>query len=304
MKAIDYSNGLDNYITGPPGPPSLASIGNPPDPGLQQGALVDRGTEIDPSAFRDNFLSKIISPVSAVFTADANATGNVIDVQITTTVTSTINGDWKFACALIEDSVTGTGGSWYQANKYGDLGISLIDVDATDWGALPDWVPSVIYRNVGRDILPSFEGELLPNGSYNVGDVFTQDFQFTADPTWDINSMYVVGMLLNPNGIVDNAVYSPVSIATYVENVSSTTSLNVFPNPAVSITTILITLDTEKEVSISVKSIEGKLIAKGEYGTMIGSHSLTFDVSDFDNGVYIIEAIVGNEVIVKKFIKE
>jgi len=31
---------------------------------------------------------------------------------------------------------------------------------------------------------------------------------------------------------------------------------------------------------------------------------LTFDVSDFANGVYIIEAIVGNEVIVKKFIKE
>ena len=304
MKAIDYSNGLNNYITGPPGPPSLASIGNPPDPGLQQGALVDRGTEIDPSAFRDHFLSKIISPVSAIFTADANATGNVIDVQITTTITSAINGDWKFACALIEDSVTGTGGSWYQANKYGDLGISLIDVDGTDWGALPSWVPSVIYRNIGREILPSFEGGLLPNGSYNVGDVFTQDFQFTADPTWDINSMYVVGMLLNPNGIVDNAVYSPVSIATNVENFSSTTSLNIFPNPAVSKTTLLITLDTEKEVSISVKSIEGKLIAKGEYGTMIGSHSLTFDVSDFDNGVYIIEAIIGNDLIVKKFIKE
>ena len=116
--------------------------------------------------------------------------------------------------------------------------------------------------------------------------------------------MHIVGMLLNPNGIVDNAVSSPVSIATSVENVSSTTSLDIYPNPAVSTTTLLITLDTEKEVSISVKSIEGKLIAKGEYGTMIGSHSLTFDVSDFANGVYIIEAIIGNEVIVKKFIKE
>ena len=118
--------------------------------------------------------------------------------------------------------------------------------------------------------------------------------------------MHVVGMLLN-NGSVDNAVSLPVSInnnPVSVENVSSTTSLNVFPNPAVSTTTLFMTLDTEKEVSISVKSIEGKLIAKGEYGTMIGSHSLMFDVSNFANGVYIIEAIVGNEVIVKKFIKE
>ena len=116
--------------------------------------------------------------------------------------------------------------------------------------------------------------------------------------------MYVVGMLLNPNGLVDNAVSIPVNILTFLDNVTSDVKLTIYPNPAVSTTTLLMTLDMEKEVSISVKSIEGKLIAKGEYGTMIGSHSLTFDVSDFDNGVYIIEAIVGNEVIVKKFIKE
>jgi len=128
--------------------------------------------------------------------------------------------------------------------------------------------------------------------------------------------MHIVGMLINPNGEIDNA--SSTSIATSIANgynsCNSTSisdelmgpdqKLTIYPNPAVSTTTLLITLDTEKEVSVSVKSIEGKLIAKGEYGTMIGSHSLTFDVSDFANGVYIIEAIIGNEVIVNKFIKE
>ena len=306
MASINYYNGLSNFITGVPGQPMAAVVGSPPYPGDQQGALVNRGTEIDPSAFRVHFYTSIVNPISATFTGDANATGNVIDVQITTTVTSAINGDWKFACVLVEDSVTGTGGTWYQANEYGNLGISLIDVNGIDWGTLPGWVPStqMIYRNVGREILPSFEGGLLPNGSYNVGAVFTQDFQFTTDPTWDINSMHVVGMLLNPNGTVDNAVSIPVNILTFLDNVTSDVKLNIYPNPAVSTTTLLMTLDTEKEVSISIKGIEGKLIAKGDYGTMIGSHSLTFDLSKFSNGIYIIEAIIGDEVIVKKFIKE
>ena len=322
MTNPDYDAGLGPYIGGYPS------------------ALVDRGSEIDPSDFEQYFIQKIVDPISATFTGTASSTGNVIDVEISTTVTSAISGNWTFACVLVEDSVTGTGGTWYQSNSYGANGITLIDVDGTDWGTLPNWVPDVqmIYRHVGREIQPSFGGGSLPNATYNVGNVFTQNFQFTTDPTWDLNSMHVVGILLN-NGMVDNAVSIQVinnslplswdcvnglcvdpgtgngqypslvnceaaCINASVENVSPTTSLNIFPNPANSTTTLLITLDTEKEVSISVKSIEGKLIAKGVYGTMIGSHSSTFDVSDFANGVYIIEAIIGNEVIVKKFIKE
>ena len=291
MTNTDYDNGLAPYIGGYPS------------------ALVDRGSEIDPSEFEQYFMQEIINPISATFTGNAVATGNVIDVEISTTVTSAISGNWTFACVLVEDSVTGTGGTWYQSNSYGANGLTLIDVDGTDWGTLPNWVPDyqMIYRHVAREIQPSFGGGPLPSSTYNVGAAFTQNFQFTTDPTWDINSMNVVGMLLNPNGMVDNAVSLPVSInnnPSSVENVSSTTSLNIYPNPAVSKTTLLMTLYKEKEVSISVKSIEGRLIAKGDYGKMTGSHSLTFDVSEFANGVYIIEAIIGNEVIVKKFIKE
>ena len=262
---------------------------------------------IDPSDFEQEFMQKIVSPISATFTGVAVASGNVIDVEILTTVSSTISGNWTFACVLVEDSVTGSGGTWYQSNSYSGT-TSLIDVDGVDWMNLPGWVPDaqMVYRHVGREISPSFGGGSLPSSTYNVGDVFTTNFQFTADPSWDINEMHVVGMLLN-NGNIDNAVSLPVSInncPTSLDNISSNVSINIFPNPAVSTTTLLMTIDTEKEVSVSVKSIEGKIIAKGNYGNMIGSHSLTFDVSNFSKGIYIIEAQIGNELIVKKFIKE
>jgi len=262
---------------------------------------------IDPSDFEQEFMQKIVTPISATFTGIAVASANIIDVEISTTVTSAISGNWTFACVLVEDSVTGSGGTWYQSNSY-SANISLIDVDGVDWMNLPGWVPDaqMIYRHVGREILPSFGGGSLPSSTYNVGDVFTTNFQFTADPSWDINEMHVVGMLLN-NGNIDNAVSLPVSInnnPVSVDNISSNVSINIFPNPAVSTTTLLMTIDTEKEVSVSVKSIEGKLIAKGNYGNMIGSHTLTFDVSNFSKGIYIVEVQIGNEIIVKKFIKE
>jgi len=262
---------------------------------------------IDPSDFEQEFLQKIVTPISATFTGTAVASGNVIDVEISTIVSSAISGNWTFACVLVEDSVTGSGGTWYQSNSY-SANISLIDVDGSDWMNLPNWVPDaqMIYRHVGREISPSFGGGALASSTYNAGDVFTTNFQFTADASWDINEMHVVGMLLN-NGVIDNAVSLAVSInnnPASVDNISSNVSLNIFPNPAVSTTTLLMTIDTEKEVSVSVKSIEGKLIAKGNYGNMIGSHSLTFDVSNFSKGIYIIEAQIGNELFVKKFIKE
>ena len=68
----------------------------------------------------------------------------------------------------------------------------------------------MIYRHV-RGIQPSFNGGTLPQSSYNVGDVFTQNFQFTVDPSWDISQMHVVGMLIN-NGQIDNTVSLPVSM--------------------------------------------------------------------------------------------
>ena len=209
-------------------------------------------------------------------------------------------------CALVEDSVTGTGGTWYQSNSYAGGGFgSLIDVDGTDWSTLPNWVPDVqmIYRHVARGIQPSFNGGTLPLSSYNVGDVFTQNFQFTVDPSWDISQMHVVGMLIN-NGQIDNAVSLPVSIATSVENIVSDIDFNIYPNPTNSTTTLFLNLDSKKEVSVSIMSIEGKIIAQGNYGTMYGSYSLTFDVSNLSEGIYIVEVVIGQDVIIKKFIKD
>ena len=130
-----------------------------------------------------------------------------------------------------------------------------------------------------------------------------KNFQFTVDPSWDISQMHVVGMLIN-NGQIDNVVSLPVSIATSVENIVSEVDFNIYPNPTNSTTTLFLNLDSKKEVSVSIMSIEGKIIAKGNYGLMNGSHVLTFDVSNLSEGIYIVEAVIGQDIIIKKFIKD
>ena len=117
----------------------------------------------------------------------------------------------------------------------------------------------MIYRHVARGIQPSFNGGTLPQSTYNIGDVFTKNFQFTVDPSWDLNKMHVVGMLIN-NGEIDNAVSLPVSISTStnVGNVSSDIDFDIYPNPSNSTTTLLLNLESEKQVSVTLTNVDGR----------------------------------------------
>jgi hypothetical protein len=161
-----YDNGLAPYIGGYPS------------------ALVDRGTEIDPSDFELDFLQRIVIPVSATISNGAEQTGTTLDVSLTVDVESSINGNYKLACVLVEDSVTGTTPQYYQSNSYSGGGSgSLIDVDGSDWANKPSNVPAsqMVYRHVARGIAPSFTGSPLANTSYNSGDTETLCFEFILD---------------------------------------------------------------------------------------------------------------------------
>ena len=81
--------------------------------------------------------------------------------------------------------------------------------------------------HVARGIAPSFNGESLDATSYNPGAEFTKCFQFTLDPTWDLTKMHIIGMLINPNGQIDNA--SSTLLATSIAsgyNACNSTSIS------------------------------------------------------------------------------
>ena len=196
MVDATYDNGIAGYISGYPS------------------GLVDRGSVIDPSAFAGDFLQRIIIPPSAILDNGAQLDGNILKVSLDINFQQAINGPHRVACTLVEDSVTGSGPQYYQANYYSG-GSSLIDVDGTDWNAKPSNVPDymMVYRHVARAISPSFLGDLLPQNSYGAGDTETVCFEFTLDPNWDLNKIHIVGMLMDQSGMIDNASSSTIATA-------------------------------------------------------------------------------------------
>ncbi len=133
-----------------------------------------------------------------------------------------------------------------QSNSYsGGNNGDLIGPDGVNWANLPSPVPAtqMTYNHVARAISPSFTRQTNCFAStVNPGDTTTVNFSFWMDPNWNTANMHIVGMLLKPNGKIDNGSTSTIAeaitngfITAY--NVSVSEKLNgpdairVYPNP-------------------------------------------------------------------------
>ena len=187
-----YDNGMAPFIVGYPS------------------GLIDRGSVVDPLSFEQDFLQRVVIPPSGIITNGAELNGNILTVSLTVDFQMTVSGNYKLACIIVEDSVTGTSPTYSQTNGFSGGGVpgfeSLIDVDGTDWANKPPLVPAsqMVYRHVGRRIAPSFTGEPLSSTSYNAGDNEAICFDFTLAPPWDQSQISIIGMLIDNNNRVDN----------------------------------------------------------------------------------------------------
>ena len=268
-----YDNGIAGYISGYPS------------------GLVDRGSVIDPSAFAGDFLQRIVIPPSATLDNGAQLDGNTLKVSVDLNFQQNMQNP-KFACVLVEDSVTGSGPQYYQANYYSG-GTSLVDVDGTDWNAKPSNVPDymMVYRHVARAISPSFTGDALPSNFYGAGDTETVCFEFNIDPNWDVSKIHIVGMLIDQSGMIDNASSTSIATAesaglsnacsgaTEVIYLDGPDDLVVFPNPASD--KLCVNNLPKQTKSIDVINIEGKIVLSLEVNN-------TIDISNLTSGIYSI----------------
>ena len=291
MADPDYDNGLAPYIGGYPS------------------GLVDRGSEIDPSTFKEDFLQRILIAPSGIITNGAELNGNVLKVSLTVDFQTAISGNYKLACIIVEDSVTGTTPQYYQANSYSG-GSSLIDVDGTDWNTLGSSVSAsqMIYRHVGRSIAPSFTGELLSSTSYMQGDNETICFEFTLDPLWDQSQIHIVGMLLDNGNLIDNGSSTDITTAINTGYINcGTTSIgielndpnriNIYPNPASD--NIYISNLNKENTRVKIYDINGKLVLENKI-----SNKEYLNISKLSKGIYQIKFEGSDWNEIRKLIKE
>ena len=293
MADLDYDNGIGVQIAGA-GYPS---------------GIVDRGTTIDPGDFKKDFLERIIVEPNGIITNGAELDSNILKVSLTVNIKNSINGNYKLACVLVEDSVTGNSSQYNQANSYSGAG-SLIDVDGIDWNTLPTSVSysQMIYRHVGRSISPSFTGKLLSSTSFVDGDNETICFEFILDPSWDQSQIHIVGMFIDDNNRIDNASSTDITTAVnkgYVPCATTSIGLelngpnrvNIYPNPATD--KIYISNLTEDNALIKIYDINGRLVLENNV-----SNKEYLDISKISKGIYQIKFEGSDWSEMRKLIKE
>ena len=268
------------------------------------GSVTDRGLVGDPSGIEAQFLQRITIAPSAFLTNGAlyDSVNNRLHVSVKVDFQTNISGDYRIACAITEDSVTGTTSGYNQTNYYAGGGSG----EMGGYESLPNPVPAsqMQYDHVARNILPSFAG--LANSfpaSVNSGDIHYLPFEFNIDPSWNLEKLHIVSLLVDPSGRIDNAGMSSIVDGEEngyyylgVEDVDPISKAVVYPNPASNTAFIDVLVENNEPVFIQIYDLAGKLIAENNYGELAGLVQLPIDLTGIASGVYNIKLQIGSSV--------
>ena len=281
-------------------------------------ALVDRGTEVDPSGMGPQFFNRLQTAPKAFIQNGAtwDPATRMLYVSVTADFQSAADNSYKLACVLTEDGVTGSGAGWSQSNAYAGGANGVMG----GFEALPNPVPAaqMVYNHVARSILPSFNG--FANSFpvvVNSGESHTVNFLFILPAGWDENNIHIIGLMLDATGKIDNAGKATIQEAVdngYVNGTLANVtemplsqpddSFTIYPNPTKSVATVHVNLNQVANVELSLIDITGKVIGSRNYGQLSGASSINLNTESLNSGVYFVKLKVNDEVLLKRLVVE
>lgn len=248
----------------------------------------------------DYFFNDIDDEVTGTFDIGAEWDGRDLKVSTGLNVSSDSESGMSVDVILIENNVTGTTAAYNQSNAYagganGPMG---------GYENLPHPVPAadMVYGHVSRGSFTDYTNVELDR-NYISGDRHLANYTMNVPDTYDDDELYLVAILLNADGTVNNAMEVSLSDAidngfemtTNNENIAATNELNVFPNPAVNQTFVRLDLVEQANVQINVINSVGTVVASKDYGTMTGKFDFPVDLSNMVAGMYQIQIMVNDE---------
>ena len=296
MTVADYDAGIGGLISGYPS------------------ALVDRSPDVDPSGMSQDFFTRLqTAPVATIVNgATWDAATRVLNVSVTSNFVLAANGNYKAACVLTEDEVTGTGNGWSQSNAYAGGNNGAMGGFETLSNPVP--ASTMVYDHVARAIAPSFTG--MPNSfpaTVTAGDSYTTNMSFTLPASWDETKIKIIGMIIDPTGKIDNAGRATIAEAVtngYVAGISDKPSvcywggMSVYPNPASSAATVSLYIGKASNVTMKLVDFAGKIVSEKEYGSVQGNFEVNVNTSNLKAGVYFVELTADGQKTSKKLIIE
>ena len=268
-------------------------------------SLVDRGSDVDPSAMSTDFYTRLqTAPVATINNSSTwDAATRELVVTVEADFAQAANNNYRLACVLTEDGVTGTTSDYDQANAYAGGGNGPMG----GYELLPNPVPAsqMVYDHVARDIAPDFAGD--PNSfpaTVNAGEQHSVDFTFTIPQEWNISHIHIIGLLIDPNGRIDNAGKSYVEAVANLDELTFNADFRMYPNPASDVTVIEADLTQNAEISIALTDMAGKVVDARDYGVVTPGTKLPIATSSLEAGVYVVQLTVNGNLMTKQLIVE
>jgi len=280
-------------------------------------ALVDRGNDVDPSGMTPDFLTRVQIAPKAFITNGAtwDAATRTLNVSVTADFQANANNNYKLACVLTEDAVTGTGSGYNQSNAYSGGNNGVMGGYETLGNPVP--AAQMVYDHVARAIAPSFSGytNSFP-ATVAAGEQHTINFSFVLPTSWDENEIHIVGLLIDPSGKIDNA-----GKATITEAVSNgyemgsnaglfeananqlDESVKVSPNPVDNETFLHFNIKKESSVSMSLSDLSGNTIASKQFNLTPGTWSQAIPMDQLTSGIYLVHINIEGDHKTIKIVK-
>ena len=216
-----------------------------------------------------------------------------------------ISGDWRFAAAVTEDFVTGTAWGYAQYNMLSGGGVPLVGA-GHDWQVEtnPVLASDMVYNHVARvmanDQYSGFLGSVTPVSN---GETRSFTFNVTIDPSWNVNNLNVIGMLIEPAGTINNAAQERPGFLSIDILGKEDFLMTVFPNPTGGKVNLKLVLKKQSDVVFRMLDLSGNVLELIETKNLsFGDHHNMIDLSSYAKGVYLIETTVNNKTIMNRIV--
>ena len=113
-----------------------------------------------------------------------------------------------------------------------------------------------------------------------------------------IDMSFIIYLEIDTVGLFDTT----FTLSVGLNEKDNENSINIFPNPTKSITTLEIYSDKTQTIKISIIDLLGKEITKKEKVIFSGVNAEEIDVSEYQKGIYFINIEIGTQVTTKKLV--
>jgi hypothetical protein len=103
---------------------------------------------------------------------------------------------------------------------------------------------------------------------------------------------------------INDYILTPVDVPEFDGSAANFVVGQNYPNPASDKTEILVTAMTDLPIELTVSNVLGQVVYRDAIRSGAHAHSFSFDVSDFDPGLYLYTVAIGNQQITKKMLVE